>query len=147
MSLDDWVNNGWLRRHTPVAQEIADLFAVADRDLSDCATAGLSDDWRFGIAYNAALQMAHAALAAAGYETPKGESHHFRVIQSLEHTIGADAALVRTFDAFRKKRNAGVYERVGAISRRDADELAKLASDLRDRVRTWIQSNHAHLLP
>lgn len=120
---------------------------MADRDLSDCATAGLSDDWRFGIAYNAALQMAHAALAAAGYETPKGESHHFRVIQSLEHTVGADAALVHTFDAFRKKRNAGVYERVGAISRGDADELAKLAADLRDRVRAWIRSNYAHLLP
>ena len=28
-TLDEWVNNGWLRRHTPVAQEIADLFAVA----------------------------------------------------------------------------------------------------------------------
>src|SRR5947209_15418819 len=66
MSLDDWANNGWLRRHTATPQEIADLFAVADRDLSDCATAGLSDDWRFGIAYNAALQMAHAAWRPRG---------------------------------------------------------------------------------
>lgn len=107
----------------------------------------MSDDWRFGIAYNAALQMAHAALAAAGYETPKGDSHHFRVIQSLEHTIAADTALIRTLDAFRKKRNAGVYERVGAISRRDADDLTALATDLLDRVRAWVQSNHGDLLP
>jgi hypothetical protein len=64
------------------------------------------------IAYNAALQASTAALAAAGYRASR-DSHHFRVIESLALTIGADANLVATFDAYRKKRNISGYERVG----------------------------------
>lgn len=75
MSLREWLSNGWLRPHVCSRQEIQNLFAVVDRELRDCAAKGLSDDWRFGIA---ALQGAHAALAAAGYETPKGESRFTR---------------------------------------------------------------------
>lgn len=37
-----------------------------DRDLADSEAEGLSPDWRMNIAYNAALQAATAALAAAG---------------------------------------------------------------------------------
>lgn len=147
MSLSDWLKHGWLRPHKSSAQEIGDLFAVVNRDLRDCAAKGLSDDWRFGIAYNDALQAAHAALAAAGFETLKGDSHHFRAIQSLEYTIAADQSLVRRFDAFRKKRNAGVYERTGLISGRDADEMIQLAMEVRDRVRDLIRTKHPALLP
>jgi len=45
------------------------------------------------MAYNAALQAATAALAACGYQTAKGD-HHYRTMQSLELTIGADSELV-----------------------------------------------------
>jgi hypothetical protein len=145
--LNIWQKNGWLKPHVPSAAEIRQLAEVADRDLRDCRTRGLSDDWRFGIAYNAALQMAHAALAVAGFETPKGESHHFRVIQSLEHTIGAGAATIGAFDAFRKKRNAGVYERAGAISRHDADEMVAMAIEVRRRVLEWIEKQHPNYSP
>ena len=80
MSLRDWLRNGWLIEHRTSPQEIGDLLAVADRDLHDCRSGGLSADWRLNIAYNAALQAATAALAAAGYR-PAREMHHFRVIQ------------------------------------------------------------------
>ena len=43
-----------------------DLLGVAERDLADCGVPGLSADWRLNISYNAALQLATAALAAAG---------------------------------------------------------------------------------
>lgn len=66
-TLQDWLKFGWLKEHTTSRQEIADLFAVADRDLAASKTPGLHNDWRFNIAYNAALQVASAALAAAGY--------------------------------------------------------------------------------
>ncbi|HZL34337.1 MAG TPA: hypothetical protein VFC78_03440 [Tepidisphaeraceae bacterium] len=146
MSLQDWQTNGWLKPHVASVSEIAQLTEVVERDLRDCEAAGLSDDWRFSIAYNAALQLAHAALAAAGYETPKGESHHFRVIQSLEHTVGADRTFIQRFDLFRKKRNAGVYERAGSISRQDASAMISLAKDLQVRVLRWIAADHPQLL-
>ncbi len=56
MSLKRWFENGWLRRHQTSYQEIADLMMIVDRDLQD-AKAGVSDNWRFGIAYNAALKL------------------------------------------------------------------------------------------
>lgn len=97
------------------------------------------------IAYNAALQAATAALAAAGYRASR-DQHHYRVIQSLRETIGADAALINTFDTFRKKRNVAGYERVGLVSDGDADSMRALALQLRDVVATWLRKHHAHLL-
>jgi hypothetical protein len=52
------------------------LYAVIERDLAASDTQGLDDDWRFAIAYNAALQVAATALKAAGYEVPKGGGAH-----------------------------------------------------------------------
>lgn len=54
MTLQDWSNSGWLAAHATNAQEIVGFLALADRDLRDARGAGLSDDWRFNIAYNAA---------------------------------------------------------------------------------------------
>ena len=111
MSLKDWLSNGWLTEHKTRSREIKDLFDVAYRDITDCQLSQLSSDWKLNIAYNAALQTATAALAAAGYRAGR-QSHHYRVIQSLVHTIGADAEFIAQFDQFSKKRNIGGYERI-----------------------------------
>jgi hypothetical protein len=57
MSLQSWLDNGWLRGHKTSKKEIADLLKIIDRDLQDAA-GSISADWRFGIAYNAALKLA-----------------------------------------------------------------------------------------
>ena len=62
MSLQDWVKNGWLKEHTSSRQEISDLLGLVARDLKACQTEKLPLDWRFTIAYNAALQVATSAL-------------------------------------------------------------------------------------
>ena len=144
MSLSDWVKAQWLRPHRPTRQEIANLFGVADRDLLDCQVRGLSEDARLAIAYNAALQCAVAALAAAGYQ-PSRDAHHFRVIYSLESTLGADSTLIAKFDAFRKKRNVGDYEIAGATSKKEADEMVALAQELRKKIGDWIRAEHPEL--
>lgn len=145
MSLKNWQINDWLIAHTTSPQEIADLFAVADRDLQDCTASGLSADWRLNIAYNAALQAATAALAACGYRAAR-EAHHFRVIQSLAYTIALPAAIVTQFDVFRKKRNVGGYERAGMISDHEADSMLSLAKDIRKKVEDWLSKNYPELL-
>jgi hypothetical protein len=146
MSLNDWLKAQWLTEHKTSPEEIADLFAVVDRDLKACTAEGLDDDWRLAIAYNAALQCATIALAACGYRSGR-EAHHHRVIQSLAHTIGADAKLVTQLDAFRKKRNVGDYEQAGLITETEAAEMVVLARTLRKRVADWLRENHPHLLP
>ncbi|HMC66029.1 MAG TPA: hypothetical protein VKI65_13910 [Gemmataceae bacterium] len=145
MSLPDWQKNGWLTAHQTSPREVADLLGVVDRDLADCQTPGLSADWRLNIAYNAALQAATAALAAAGYRATR-DQHHYRVIQSLVLTLGADRGLINQFEQFRKKRNIGGYERVGAVSDHEADEMTALAQELRQSVARWLGANHAELL-
>ena len=104
MSLHDWLRNSWLVEHKTSPEEIAGLLAIVERDLANAKLAGLSDDWRLNIAYNAALQAASAALAAAGFRAAR-EQHHYRTIQSLALTIGWPTGKVDRFDRFRKKRN------------------------------------------
>ncbi len=103
-------------------------------------------DWRFNIAYNAALQVASAALAAAGYQ-PERSTHHYRVIQSLAMTLGTDPVTIQKLDIFRKKRNIADYERSGAISEFEADEMRRLARRLRKEVEAWIEKNYPELRP
>ena len=146
MSLTDWSRNGWLTEHQTSPAEIQDLLGVADRDLKDCSTKALSDDWRLAIAYNAALQCATAALAASGYRASR-DAHHFRIIQSLSLTLQADPKLVGQLDAFRKKRNISDYERAGSISSAEAQEMISLARDLRQRLIDWLRQNHPRLVP
>jgi hypothetical protein len=125
----------------PSREEIAGLFAVADRDLAACQTAGLVADWRFNIAYNAALQLATAALAASGYHAERS-NHHFRVIQSLEFIIAADAKTIRKFDLLRRKRNITGYELADAVSEIEAEQVRALAASLRTGVHAWMKKNH-----
>ena len=145
MSLKEWQKFGWLKEHQASPQEVSDLFAVADRDLSACQTVGLVADWRFNIAYNAALQLAGTALAVAGFEAERN-NHHYRVIHSLEFTLGVDSKTIKKFDLFRKKRNVTDYERADTISDLEAEEMRQLAKKLRSDVETWIRNEHPHYL-
>src|SRR5271165_4325171 len=136
-NLKDWLKLGWLKEHRTSRGEIADLLAVADRDLAACRTSGLHNDWRFNIAYNAALQLASAALAVAGYQAERS-NHHYRIIDSLAHTLGTDAPSIKLFDAFRKKRNISDYERADMISEAEVDTMIALAERLRKDFVLWI---------
>ncbi|HXX02377.1 MAG TPA: hypothetical protein VEJ00_14270 [Candidatus Acidoferrales bacterium] len=145
MSLRDWLRNSWLVEHETSPEEIAGLLAIVERDLANAKVAGLSEDWQLNIAYNAALQAATAALAAAGYRATR-EQHHYRTIQSLAYTVGWPPAAVGRFDRFRKKRNITGYETAGVISMAEAQEMYKLAEGLRDDVVSWLKKNHPKLL-
>jgi hypothetical protein len=71
MSLQDWVRNAWLVPLKTSREEIQNLLGIVERDLRDSRAEGISNDWRFAIAYNAALQAAAAALARPGSERPE----------------------------------------------------------------------------
>ena len=147
MSFQDWQKNGWLLPHQTSQNEIAGLLAVVQRDLMASADPKLDADWRFAIAYNAALQCAALALKASGYEAPKGGGAHHRTIESLKLTIEDDGTIVDVLQVFRAKRGGGIYEATGVASDSEIEELRSLASDLRNRVLQWLKKSHADLLP
>jgi hypothetical protein len=139
------VRSGWLTEHESSPEEIKNLLGLVHRDLRECQTKGLGADWSFAIAYNAALQAATAALAAAGYRASR-ESHHYRVFHSLEFTVKADPELIHRLDAFRKKRNVSSYEMGGTVSDKEAKEMAALARELLAQVERWIRAEHPGLV-
>jgi len=145
MSLTAWRKDGWLLEHKTSSREVADLLAAADRDLADSQTRALSPDWRFNIAFNAALQSARAALAVSGYR-PSRETQHYIVVRSLRLTIGADARTVELFEAFRRKRNIGTYERAGVVSDHEAEAMHRLAVKVRQKVEVWLREHHPEYL-
>ena len=144
MRLLDWQRNSWLVEHKSSREEIEALLAIVERDLANAKVAGLADDWRLSIGYNAALQAATVALAASGFRAAR-EQHHFRTIQSLALTIGWPAAQVERFDRFRKKRNMIGYETAGVVSEQEAREMHELAVGLRDDVLAWLRKQHPKL--
>ena len=146
MRLQQWADNGWLRQHQSSPQEIADLFAIVARDLTD-AGGDISADWRFGIAYNAALRLGTILPHASGYR-PEKTLQHFRTIAALPEILGQQRKDDADYlDTCRRKRNTAEYDRTGVVTDQDASELIEFCRELEQEVRNWRSHNHPTLLP
>jgi hypothetical protein len=119
MSLKKWADNGWLKPHRTSRKEISSLLNIVKRDLND-AQRDISPDWRFGIAYNAALKLCRILLSAEGYR-PSHELQHYRTLAALPEILGeAKKADAEYLDDCRKKRNIVEYDEAGGASESDA---------------------------
>ena len=105
---------------------------------------GLGPEWRFDIAYNAALQLAVAALAASGFQAER-QNKHQRAIECLAFTIQLENADVDFLNGCRRKRNTAVYDRIGQISDSEAAEVLAFAQRLRTFVGRWLKREHPAL--
>jgi len=145
MTLKQWSDNGWLKTHATTPEEIENLFQIVERDLKD-ARSGVSADWRFGIAYNAALKLCTVLLYAEGYKAERN-LQHYRTIQALPKILGSEKNDDANYlDTCRSKRNTAEYDSVGVATDRDSDELIELAESLRDEVMVYLKKNHPELL-
>ena len=144
-TLQDWERNGWLARHEPTREGVRSLLDLAERDIENSEAEGLGADWRLSIAYNAALQAAAAVLEACGYRAAR-DAHHYRVIESLRLTMGADDKIVLPLDRLRQKRNIGIYARAGNVSDKEAEAAQRLARKIKDAAEVWLTTNHPELM-
>jgi hypothetical protein len=145
MSLQKWLEYGWLRSHQPSRKEISDLLRIIDRDLQD-ATGDISADWRFGIAYNAALKLCTILLYAEGYR-PEKTLQHFRTIQALPLILGSHHETnAKYLDTCRNKRNVLEYDYVGGVTKEDVGELIAFVKELREEILRWLYMCHSDLL-
>ena len=145
MSLQDWHKFGWLKPHNTSFLELSNLLAIADRDIADAESEALSADWRFGIAYNAALKLCTMMLYDAGF-MPEKNLAHYRTLLSLQYTLGehrkADAEYL---DACRIKRNHVEYDYVNGASETEAQELVDFARELRTEVVDKLKARYPNL--
>ena len=145
MTLMQWADNGWLTSHKTGTQEIGNLLAIVERDLKDAIEGGISSDWRFGIAYNAALKLCTVLLYAEGYKAEK-TLQHYRTIQALPLILGPDRKNDANYlDACRSKRNIVEYDYIGGVTENDANELIDFVKDLKDEVERWLEREHPEL--
>lgn len=147
MSLKQWHANGWIKPHTTSSQEIGNLLAIVDRDLADARKGDISNDWRFGIAYNAALKLCTILLYSEGYR-PVQNLAHYRSLQALQVVLGKERKADADYlDACRVKRNAVEYDYVGGATEADASELIDFVQVLQGDVLAWLRRRHSEFAP
>lgn len=147
MDLKVWEKNGWLRKYKTTTKEISSLLSLVERDLRDAVQEEISPDWRFNIAYNAALQLATLVLYSSGYRTGRGESKHYRVIQTIPLVMGKEFTHIRDFlDNCRRKRNISEYDAVGTVSEKELNDLLEITSNFKEQVKNWLEKNHPDLV-
>ena len=146
MPLADWAKNGWLRPHKSSKEEITNLLEIVERDLKDASAKGLSDDWKFGIAYNAALKLCTILLHSSGYR-PEKNLAHYRTLQALPLILGEKHKPNADYlDTCRKKRNETEYDFAGNVSEDEVKELLGFCKELRAEVLGWLKKNHKNFL-
>jgi hypothetical protein len=146
MTLENWLEYGWLKREPSSANEIKALQGVVQRSLKDSKVEAISADLRFVAGFTAALTAATIALRASGYRTVMQVGHHAKIIESLEFTINAEPQLIKKLKAFSNKRNKSIYDVAGAVSDQELKQIVKLAEELNSQVTLWLRKSHPELL-
>ena len=146
MSWKSLQSQGKVDPHVTSKAELDDLRAVVERNLDDASIQELSDDNRFGIAYQAALLSAKMAIACAGYRV-KGQGAHQTTFQALKLAMGSSVnAMADYLDRCRRKRNEMTYDSEGVVSSADATELLAKAKEFNETVEAWIAKHHPKLV-
>jgi len=139
MSIDNFIKSGVLIRQESSKDEIADLLKIVERDLEDSAQAEISDDWQFGIAYNAALKLANILVRASGYRV-KGQGHHMNTIAMITLILGSHKKDDSEYlDTCRRKRNIVEYDCVGGATSEDVKELREFVKEFQKEVLSWLE--------
>jgi hypothetical protein len=134
MIFDDLLDARLIERAAVTPAEIADLLEVARRDIRTAQILVSTDlDWAFAVAYNAILQSSVAYMYHLGFR-PRGEGKHFNTFRFIEQALPDQSVLARRLQKLRRKRNATVYEQVGAISEKEAREIIAFAVEYCEHI-------------
>lgn len=124
------VSKGGLKQEPPSQSEIDGLVKSARRKRQDAGIAGLGEESRFDLLYNAAHALALAALRWHGYRS----ENRVLVFQALAHTVNFPPAKWRIFDRCHGKRNLAEYEGRFDVEAQLVNELATVTAELEAAV-------------
>jgi len=130
--LDNLVATNHLKAETRSESEIDGLVHSGEARLEDAATAGLSIESRFDLAYNAAHALSLAALRWHGY---RPSHRRYLVFQTLPHTLSMPAEQWRVLDQAHNKRNVVEYEGTADIDAQLVEALIRATREVAARLR------------
>jgi len=127
-------------REVPLSpKEIRTLLELADRDLHQARLLDLHPDTRYALAYNAGLQLATAALRLHGVRIRKAR-FHARTFAELKPRLPEEMqSFADYFDRARRKRHTVTYDRAGAVSEGEVDDLIKQVTAFREWVLAEVE--------
>ena len=146
MSLKDWLDNGWLKPHQTDRQEITNLLGIVERDLTDAMLEGLSVDWKFGIAYNAALKLCTIMLYTQGYRLENALAHYRTIMALKEIGDGSWEEYAIYLNACRMQRNIMEYDKSNVITADEATKIIDFSRRFHVEVKNYLQQKYPHLL-
>jgi hypothetical protein len=130
-ALENLANTGDLKREPPTRAEFDGLVNAARKRLTDARDEKLAPESRFDLTYNAAHGFALAALRQNGY---RPDRKRYIVFQTLVHTVGMDAAVMRVFSKAHDQRNLSEYQGEAVVDETFLKELVRHTIDLEKAV-------------
>jgi len=143
MSIDDLSRASRIHKFAATEDEINKSLQISDRDIElakDILNKNL--DWCLTITYNAVLQVCRAYMFFLGYRSSSHESHKtvFEFMESVVDEKYKDT--VSYFDRIRKKRHRTIYDEIGLVSEKEAEEAIQLAKEFIATVKKWINEKN-----
>ena len=146
MSLQDWLNNRWLKIHQTSKAEIGALLKKIKVNDLQLKIKEITPDWRLAFAYNNIMTVASIALKVSGYRLPVGKGHHEKTIDSLKFTLDTDSETRIVIHEIRKQRNNAEYDAVGTISEQDVTEAMTISKELNYTLHNWLKDKYPEYL-
>ena len=124
--------------------ELDNLRSIVARSLKDVTAVGLSADYRFVMAYDAARTLSLLVVRAAGYR-PRTVGGHYNTFLALEAADPGFSALSAYFDGCRMKRNQCEYDFAGGVTDTEADALFKSVNQFAVDADAWVHARYPQL--
>src|SRR5450432_2954899 len=128
----------------PSKAELDNLRSIVARSLKAITAVGLSADYRFVMAYDAARTLSLLVVRAAGYR-PRAVGGHYNTFLALEAADPAFAKVSAYFDGCRMKRNSCEYDFAGGVSDTDAEGLLNAVHKFAVDAEAWIKAHYPQL--
>lgn len=130
MKYKNLLDSGKIQAFDASREEVLNLLQLAERDLLTAEKVlELNTDWAFSITYSSTLQASKAYMFHIGYRPSSFEAHK-TVFEFIGIALGDQLGKIISFiDRKRKKRHRAIYDQVGIVSIKEANEFLAIAKE------------------
>lgn len=130
-NLENLVKTKKLKQEPFNQNEFNGLIQSGEARLKDASLAGLSEESRFDLAYNAAHAFSLAALRWHGY---RPDNCRYIVFAALPHTLEIETSTSRVLAKCHETRNLAEYERNFEVDSQLLEDLFRAVNSVREKA-------------